>query len=301
MSASAADSLPAARLRLGLAFAALAACCYGSIPAFVRLAYASGADPLGIMLVRSIVAAIWVASMAAFAGKALLPPRSLRWTGVTLGLVWVVGAWSYVCSFARIPIGLAVTIFYLFPLIVALLSKAFGGERLPPHRVMSLGAGFLGVALAVGASYAKIDPLGVGFAFTAAICVSINMMLSQRLMRGSNPQAAMLMMTGTATVALSILAPVLGFSLPGTGVGWFAFAMATVLFCGAISFFYTAINMIGTVRTAMMCNLEPIVATTLAFVILSEAQGPIQLLGIALVIGAIVYMQLGDRRLRDKA
>jgi len=294
---TAALAVDAPRLRLGLAFAALAACCYGSIPAFVRLAYAGGADALGVMFLRSIFAALWVSGIAWLAGRSLLPPRSLRWTGVTLGLVWLVGAWSYLASFARIPIGLAVTIFYLFPMFVALMSRLWGGERLPRHRVLALGAGFLGVALAVGASYASIDALGVAFAFTAAVCVATNMMLSQRLMRGSNPQAAMLMMTGTASVVLAALAPAIGFHLPRTGLGWFGFVMATLLFAGAISFFYTAINMIGTVRTAMMCNLEPVVATTVAFLVLAEAQGPVQMVGIALVIGAIVFMQVGDRRL----
>lgn len=292
------DTLPAARLRLGLAFAALAACCYGSIPAFVRLAYASGADALGVMFLRSIFAALWVSAVATIAGRSLLPPRALRRSGVVLGLVWLVGAWSYLASFARIPIGLAVTIFYLFPMFVALLSRVWGGERLPHHRVLALGVGFAGVALAVGASYARIDFIGIGFAFVAAVCVATNIMLSQRLMRGSNPQAAMLMMTGTAALALAVLAPAFGFHLPATGLGWFGFAMATVLFSAAISFFYTAINMIGPVRTAMMCNLEPVVATTVAFLVLGEAQGPIQFAGIALVIGAIVFMQIADRRIQ---
>jgi len=81
--------------------------------------------------------------------------------------------------------------------------------------------------------------------------------------------------------------------------GWpLALTMATVLFCGAISFVYSAISMIGPLPTAMMCNLEPVVATTVAFLVLGEAQGPIQILGIGLVIGAIAWMQVGDRRAR---
>jgi drug/metabolite transporter (DMT)-like permease len=291
-----ADDLPAARLRLGLALTALCALCYGSIPSFVRLAYAGGADALGVMLLRSVFAALAVAAMALAAGRALLPPRDLRWTGVTIGFVWLAGAWSYLGSFKRIPIGLAVTIFYLFPLIVALIARVIEGERLSRHRAASLLVGFLGVMLAVGASFARIDLLGVALAAVAALGVAVNMTISARIMRRSNPQAAMLTMTGTSAAALAALAPVVGCSLPVTALGWFGLAMATALFVCAMTCFYTAISMIGSIRTAMVCNLEPVAATAMAFLILGEAPGPIQLAGIALVIGAILWMQLGDRK-----
>lgn len=288
----------AARLQLGLAFAALASLCYGSIPSFVRLAYASGADPLGVMCLRSFFTAIWVAAMARYMGKALLPPRDLRWTGVTLGFIWMIGAFSYVVSFGRISIGLAVTIFYLFPLIVALFTKLWDREPIAPYRVLCLALGFVGIALAVGASYDRIDALGVGLAFVAALSVASNMMIGQRMMRRTNPQAVLFTMTGTATVGFIVVALAVGCRFPTTPQGWFGLATATTLFCAAITFFYTAISMLGPLRTAMMCNLEPVVAVIVAYLILGEAQGPVQILGIAIVIGAIAWMQVGDRRAR---
>ncbi len=291
-----ANDIPAARLRLGLALTALCSLCYGSIPSFVRLAYAGGADALGVMFMRSVFAALAVAAMALAAGRTLLPPRDMRWSAATIGFVWLTGAWAYLGSFKRIPIGLAVTIFYLFPLIVAVITRVLEGERLSRHRVACLLAGFLGVMLAVGASFGQVDPLGVGLAGVAALGVAANMTISARVMRRSNPQAAMLMMTGTSAATLAVLAPVVGYSLPSTGLGWFGLAMATLLFACAMTCFYTAISMIGSIRTAMVCNLEPAVATVMAFLILGEAPGPIQLAGIALVIGAILWMQLGDTR-----
>ena len=88
---------------------------------------------------------------------------------------------------------------------------------------------------------------------------------------------------------------------PTTPLGWFGLATATTLFCAAITFFYTAISMLGPLRTAMMCNLEPVVAVIVAYLILGEAQGPVQILGITIVIGAIAWMQVGDRRARGSA
>lgn len=288
----------AARLKLGLAFAALAALCYGSIPSFVRLAYASGADALGVMCLRSFFTAIWVAAIARYTGKALLPPRDLRWTGIGLGIIWMAGAWSYVVSFGRISIGLAVTIFYLFPLNVALLTKLWEREPIAPYRVLCLVLGFIGIALAVGASYDRLDLLGVCLAFVSALSVSSNMMVGQRMMRRTNPQAVLFMMTGTAAIGFILTAIAIGCRFPTTTLGWFGLGTATTLFCAAITFFYTAISMLGPLRTAMMCNLEPVVAVIVAYLILGEAQGPVQILGIAIVIFAIAWMQVGDRRAR---
>lgn len=290
------DDIPAARLRLGLGLTVVSSLCYGAIPSFVRLAYAAGADPMGVLFLRAVVAAMWVAAMAGYTGRALLPPRHLRWHAVAIGFAWLAGAWSYLGAFQRIPIGLAVTIFFLFPLNVALLTRVLEGHRLAPHRIVALALGFVGVTMVVGASLGNVDLLGVGMAGVAALAVSSNMMVSARVMRGSNPQAAMLMMTGVSAATLAALAPFLGFNLPTTGLGWFGFVTATALFCCAMTCFYTAINMIGSIRTAMVANLEPVMAISFAFLVLDEVPGPIQIAGIALVVGAILWMQIGDRR-----
>ncbi|MGQ0676402.1 MAG: DMT family transporter [Rhodospirillales bacterium] len=283
-------------LRLGLALVVLAASCYGTLPSMVRLAFAGGADETAIMLFRACSAAVVCAALAGASGKPIVPPRGLRLIGVCIGLVWLVGAYSYVGAIKRIPIGVAVTIFFMFPLLVALLARVIEGERLGKGRLAGLVAGFIGVMLAVGASLGGLDPLGMSLAAVAAAGVAVNITLSVKVMRGSSPYAAMVMMTGGSAAALIALALATGLNLPTTALSWFGLLSSAALFCVAMTCFYTAVHMIGSVRAAVVCNLEPVMATLVAFLVLGETLKPLQLIGIALVIAAVMLVQLAGSK-----
>jgi len=291
---TAAESFGAAhaRLRLGLVLVVLAAVCYGTLPSMMRLAFAGGADETAVMMFRAVSAAIVCAALAAASGKHVVPPRGLRLAGLSIGLVWLVSAYSYIAAIKRIPIGVAVTIFFMFPLLVALSARFLDGERLGKARAAGLAAGFVGVMLAVGASLGGVDPLGMSLAAVASLGVAVNITLSVRVMRGSSPYAAMFMMTGGSSLALVLLAAATTLNLPTTPLSWFGIAAASGLFSVAMVCFYSAVHMIGSVRTAVVSNLEPVTATIMAFLILGESLKPLQILGVATVIVAVMLVQL---------
>lgn len=285
------------RSYLGLALVALAALCFGMLPSMVRLAFAGGADETSVMLFRACLALVVCAALAKATGKAVFPPRGLRLAGACIGLVWLIGAYSYLGAIKRIPIGVAVTIFFMFPMLVALMARFIEGERLGKARVAGLAAGFVGVMLAVGASLGSgLDPLGMSLAAVAALGVAVNITLSVRVMRGSSPYAVMVMMTGGSAAVLILLMLATKLNLPATPLSWFGLLAATGFFCVATICFYSAVNMIGSVRTAVVSNLEPVTATIIAYLILGELLKPLQTLGILLVIAAVMLVQLTATR-----
>lgn len=285
------------RVQAGLALVALAALCYGTLPSMVRLAFAGGADETAVMLFRACSALAVCAALARLTGKAVFPPRGLRLAGACIGLVWLIGAYSYVGAIKRIPIGVAVTIFFMFPMLVALMARFIEGEELGKVRVAGLAAGFLGVMLAVGASLGSgLDVLGMSLAAVASLGVAVNITLSVRVMRGSSPYAAMVMMTGGSAVALILLTLATKLNLPATPLSWFGLLAAAGFFCVAMTCFYTAVHMIGSVRAAVVCNLEPVTATIIAYLVLGELLKPLQIIGIVLVITAVMLVQLAGAR-----
>lgn len=56
--------------------------------------------------------------------------------------------------------------------------------------------------------------------------------------------------------------------------------------------FFVGVNHIRSTRAAITATLEPISAGFIAFLFLGESMEPLQILGGALVIGAIVMLQL---------
>ena len=285
------------RVQLGLGLVVLAALCYGTLPSMVRLAFAGGADETAVMLFRACTAFLVCLALAGVTGKPAFPPPGLRLAGLCIGLVWLIGAYSYVGAIKRIPVGVAVTIFFMFPMIVALLARVIEGEHLGKARVAGLAAGFLGVVLAVGASLGGgTDVLGMSLAGVASLGVAANITLSVRVMRGSSPYAAMVMMTAGSAAALTLLTLATGLNLPTTPLSWFGLLAAAGFFCVAMTCFYTAVHMIGSVRAAVVCNLEPVTATIIAYLVLGELLRPLQIVGIVLVITAVMLVQLAGAR-----
>jgi drug/metabolite transporter (DMT)-like permease len=88
-----------------------------------------------------------------------------------------------------------------------------------------------------------------------------------------------------------------GFTLPATSLGWFGIAGATLCYMVAFSAWLLSLRMVDPIRVAILFNVEPVVTITAAWIALGERLGPLQLLGGALVITAILAMTvLGARR-----
>jgi drug/metabolite transporter (DMT)-like permease len=289
------DRSSARRLRQGIVLAFGCAFSSSTMPSLAHLAYDGGADPMTVTLSRCLSAVMLYAMLCRLRRAPLLPPHGMRLPAALAGLVWLVAIYCYVRSIQHIPVGIAVGLFFLFPLIVALIARVVDGEMLSRARLLALCLGCAGVSLAVGVSPGRIDPVGVGLAVTAALGMSINIVISVRLLRHSRPLTVMASMIGTATLALLLVAALVGVPWPSTGLGWFGLIAGAATFCLCNTLFYLAISLIGSVRTAMVCNIEPVVATLFAFMILGEALGALQLVGVALVVGALMLMQAGER------
>jgi drug/metabolite transporter (DMT)-like permease len=283
------------RRNLGFALTALCALGFAVLASLVRLIYAGGADAATVTLSRAGACALLFAAVAAARGQPVLPPPGLRLWTAAIGVLWLTGTYSYVQAIGLIPIGLAATIFYLFPLLVAVIAWAVGAERLSAVQVAALVVGFAGVALAVGVSGGAIAPAGVAYALAAAVSLALNISLSARVMRAAGTLTAISGITGAWFLAMLALLPWTGAALPAGAEGWSWLGLGMVVFCVSTASFYAAITLIGPVRTATICNLEPASAAVFAFLILGEALGPVQILGIVLVVTAIVWLQLSER------
>lgn len=284
------------RRNLGFALTALCALGFAVLASVVRLIYAGGADAATVTLSRAGACALLFATVAAARGQPVLPPPGLRLWTAAIGVLWLTGTYSYVQAIGLIPIGLAATIFYLFPLLVAVIAWAVGAERLSAVQVAALVLGFAGVSLAVGVSGGAIAPAGIAYALVAAVSLALNISLSARVMREAGTLTAISGITGAWFLAMLALLPWTGASLPLGTEGWLWLGLGMAVFCVSTASFYAAITLIGPVRTATICNLEPASAAIFAFLILGEALGPTQTAGIALVVTAILLVQFGDRK-----
>jgi len=111
----------------------------------------------------------WLVARPRFRGQS----RDDWGTVLGFGVALVTMNWAIYQSFARIPLGIAVTIEFLGPLVVAVV-----GSRRPRDLLWVLLAG-AGVAL-LGLTRTRLDLLGVGFALLAGVAWAAYIVLSAR-------------------------------------------------------------------------------------------------------------------------
>ncbi len=201
---------------------------------------------------------------------------------VAFGLALGTMNWAIYQSFARIPLGIAVTIEFIGPLTVALL-----GSRRPRDLLWVALAG-AGVVL-LGLEPAEVTAAGVGFALVAAAAWAAYILLSART-GGRWP--------GVDGLALASLLAALGLAPAAVRSAGADLLDARVLALGALvgvlssvipySCELVALRRLRPATFGILMSLEPAAAALAALVVLGELLAPLQVLAVACVVGASV-------------
>ena len=91
-------------------------------------------------------------------------------------------------------------------------------------------------------------------------------------------------------VALSL--GTLNWQPPQTPTGWMAIVGMSVAITSGFLFIFVSTLRVGAFRTALIMNLEPLLATVLSALLLGEVITPVQGLGAGIMLAALVAFQL---------
>jgi drug/metabolite transporter (DMT)-like permease len=271
---------------------------FGAMAVFGKLAYDDGATVGTLLAVRFLLAAalFWALVLAGGAAREL---RALG--GRDLGTALALGACGYAiqagCYFAaldRIDASLLSLLLYTFPAMVAVAAFALGRERLDRRRVAALVVASGGLALVVaGAGAGALDPLGAALGLGAAVVYSTYILVSEGIVARVAPQLLSALVCTGAAVSLTVGSAALGDFRPGAltaaGWGWLA-CLAVVSTVAAVSLFFAGLRRVGPTSASILSTAEPVVTVLLAFLVFGELLGPVQLLGGALVLAAVLLL-----------
>lgn len=277
---------------------AVAAASFGCITTFSRLAYDSGANPQTLVMLR------FVAFVAVVGGAFLLLGRPFRlgrrglvaslWLAVTTLMMSA----GYLSSIAYIPVSLAATILYTFPLIVALFSSATGRERMTPLKAIALLAAFVGLVIALGPQFDSLNLKGIAAATIAALGVAAAVLFGGKAMREHDPLTVNLHTNLWLLIVMALFIVSAGDpQLPSTALGIVGTAGATLLYVAAFAGWFLSARFISPVRVAAMFNVEPVVTFMAASLVLGEQLTVAQLAGVGLILSALIALTVaGGRR-----
>lgn len=282
----------------GVALTLLCAFSYGLAPAMARLAYEAGADVLTATTGRFLAGVIGIGALLAL-GRRVRLSRRANLGAFGLGLISTVTSLGYMGAIFFIPASLAVLIFYTFPLLVALGARWTEGEPVTWSKLAGLAVALFGLAVALGVSLEGLDARGVALAGMAAFGAAAHVLAISRVAGwagGATLPLNLRSMSVALTVSLVFLAVQGGPAWPSGATGWLGLFGTMLFFTGGITLMYAAVARIGPVRAAMLLNMEPLVAIVAAVLLLGESFGLRQALGAAMVIGAVLWVQLRRSR-----
>jgi len=196
--------------------------------------------------------------------------------------------WAIYASFARIPIGVAVTVEFLGPLAVAV-----AGSRRPKDLVW-VGLAALGVAL-LGLQPITPDWIGLGLALLAGALWACYILLAGPTGRHFEGVSGVTVASLVGAVLLAV--PALSLGVPVFDPYVFGVALAVGLLSSVIPY---GLEMVALRRMkpglfGILMSLEPAAAALFALVVLGEALSPIECAAMGCVVAASVGATRGRR------
>ena len=199
----------------------------------------------------------------------------------------------------NVEASLAAIIASTMPLLVALAGLVAFGERIQPLGFAGLIAGVIGVSLIMGARFqGGVDGLGITLCTLGVISLTV----ATLAMRGASAGGNFLMVVGLQMLVGSAVLAVPAILFEPFSVNWnlrliAAFTYTTLVpGLAATLVWFMLVDRIGTVKAATFHFLNPFFGVAIAAMFLSEKLGPLDLVGVIIITGGILAVQLSKQK-----
>jgi drug/metabolite transporter (DMT)-like permease len=241
-----------------------------------------------------------VIGLRAGRGTPAAPLTRAEWQRVALlGLVGhLLYQLCFLAGVARTSVANAALIFGCTPVMVAVLASFAGHEKLTRPQWIGAALSLAGVYAIVGrrAAISSATLAGDALVFAGMVCWSLYSVVAQPLLRRHSP----LVITGYSMTIGALLYVAIGVPAflrtdwGGISVtSWVLMAASSLLALAfAYMVWYTAVQRIGSARTALYSNFTPIVAMAVGAIWLREPIVRLQVLGAALILAGVFVTRL---------
>ena len=274
----------------GYILGAVAAATYGMNPLFTLPLYKEGMNPDSVLFFRYLFAIPILGIMLKARGRSFSLKRKEILPLVILG--WLVQSYNYMEA------GIASTILFVYPILVALIMAVAFKEKVTLQTVLCIFLALSGIGLLYkGGDGTTLSLVGVGLVMASALSYAIYIVGVNRPI-----------LKDVATLKVTFYVLLFGLSLFLVRVDfgqslhvvdkWYLWGnlIALAIFPTAISFLCTtqAVQYIGSTPTAILGALEPVTAVFFGVTIFGESLTPRLCCGIVLIIMAVTFIIAGS-------
>jgi drug/metabolite transporter (DMT)-like permease len=265
--------------------------------------FLSGVTPLQLVQLRVTFASALLGLVLVLFGRRHLGIRladtAFFWVlgGVLLALV----QFTYLYTISKMPVAAAILIQYSSPVLVALYSICFWDERLTAAKAVALILSLLGCYLVVGGytmSLLRMNAVGAMTGAASAVLFASYTLFGERGMHSYGPCTTSFYALLFAAVTWNIFESPFHFMSAGYSATQWGYILYIAIVGTLLPFglFFVGVNYIRSTRASITSTAEPICAGLMAYLFLGETLEPLQILGGAFVVTAIVLLQLQEEK-----
>lgn len=279
----------------GYVFAALAAAAYGTNPAFAIPLYEDGMNPNSVLLLRYVLGLPILALVLKSRGFSFRIDKFSLGQSAILGILMAFSSLSLFDSYQYMNSGIASTLLFVYPIMVAVIMIFFFHEKLNYSIFVCLIIMAAGLIFLMKSNQdASLSYLGCLLVFISALTYALYIVLvniSSNIKKIPTTKLLFYVLLWGSCVFAIIIHFGNPFTLPVKPLNWInIFALAIIPTILSLSLTTMAIQIIGSTPTAILGALEPVTAVILSVFFLHQGLTANEIIGGILIIIATVIV-----------
>jgi len=290
--------------RKGIAYAIISSATFGLLPLFSVTAMSSGQTPYSVLFYRFLFSTLLYGLFLKLRGESFRVSSRQLLELVVLGAACYGGtALFLILSYGYIPTGIATTINFLYPVMVALILFLIFGERPSMGIAIAIVLSLGGVALMAWSPGANLSLRGVAYSLVTIFCYGFYVVgLNKTGLREVKGSTVTLYVLLVSTVFFGAIALTQGgiqpIASPQVGVNLLLLAIVSTIISNLT--LVLAVKEIGSTSASVLGSMEPLTALLVGIGWFGEAISGYQLAGICLVIASVLLVVLGKQKNNKK-
>ena len=289
---------------IGILCAILSAVCYGTNPFGALPLYEEGVNTATVLSHRFGLAVILLAVIMLIKRIDFKVTRREFKVLFSLGVLFAASSITYYQSFHFMDAGIASTILFVYPVMVAVIMALFFKEKVTSMTVMAIVLSLVGIGLLYqrGAGV-SLSVIGIVLCILSSLAYAIYIIVVNQ----SSIQMSSFKVTFYAMLVCEITLILYSFTspelylhvLPSPRAWSFAVWLSVVPTILSLVFMTVAVHHVGATPTAILGALEPLTAVTIGVLVFGETLTPRLVVGIIFILFAVMLVVLGkDLHLR---
>lgn len=286
----------------GFTYGAIAAASYGLNPLFTLPLYSAGMTPDSVLFYRYGIALVMLFLLMRVQRQSFSLNRSEILPLVLMGIMFSFSSLTLFMSYNYMDAGIASTILFAYPLLVAIIMAVFFKEKVSFVTLFSIALAFAGIMLLYrGEGGETLSLLGVFLVFLSSLTYAIYIVGVNRSSLRDMPTVKLTfyaVLFGMSVYLVRLKFGLLLQPIPEAGLWLNPVGMALFPTLVSLIFMTKSIHYIGSTPAAILGALEPLTALVIGVTVFGEALTPRIVCGILLILTAVMLVIMGKPLVR---